>query len=97
MDMAQPVPDEPLPLSVGLTGSRPFPASARYSVVESGDGKAVTFTARQGLEVTKTLPVAHSGFELGIRRSTVRNTSAQARSPGELAVHIRRGVDRAPR
>jgi YidC/Oxa1 family membrane protein insertase len=94
MNVAQPVPGQPLPLSISIQGSSPLPADARYAVTEGAGGNAngITFTGRRGpWEVVKTLQWPTEGFELlyGIQ---VRNTSGQPQT-GELQVHYGRAVD----
>jgi len=92
VDMATPVAGEPLPMSVGITGARPFPEMARYQVQESGDGKALTFVARQGnTEITKTFQWPTDGFDFGMT-VTVKNLGQEPLA-GELAVHVGRAVD----
>ncbi len=92
MNLAQPVPGQPLPLGVAITGPTPLPANTPYAVAEgTGEGSA-TFTARQGpWEVTKTLQWPKEGFELAYTIQ-VKNTSGQALT-GELEVHYGRAID----
>ncbi|MCE9668439.1 membrane protein insertase YidC [Myxococcus stipitatus] len=94
MNLAQPVPGQPLPLSVTIEGSSPLPANVPYAVDESaqGNAEAVTFTGRQGpWEVVKKLQWPQEGFEL-VYTIQVKNTSAQAQN-GELRVHYARAID----
>jgi YidC/Oxa1 family membrane protein insertase len=92
MNLAQPIPGQPLPLAVAITGPSPLPADARYAVAEgAGEGNA-TFTARQGpWEVTKSVQWPKEGFELAYTIQ-VKNTSGQALT-GELDVHYGRAID----
>jgi YidC/Oxa1 family membrane protein insertase len=94
MNVAQPVPGQPLPLAVSIQGPSPLPANLRYAVAggvgDSPDG--VTFTGRGGpWEVVKTLQWPREGFELTYTLQ-VRNTSSQPQS-GELQVHYGRAID----
>ncbi|WP_163993298.1 membrane protein insertase YidC [Pyxidicoccus caerfyrddinensis] len=94
MNVAQPVPGQPLPLSVSIAGNSPLPAGLRYAVTEGAGGSAngLTFTGRQGpWEVVKTLQWPTQGFEL-VYAVQVRNTSGQPQN-GELQVHYSRAVD----
>ena len=92
MNLAQPVPNEPLPFSVSITGAQPLPAQTRYSVQEAPDGSGVTFVGRSGpWELTKRLTWPKEGFELSYVL-TVKNVSAQAQS-GELVLHHNRAID----
>ncbi|MFY0562334.1 membrane protein insertase YidC [Archangium lansingense] len=93
MNLAQPVPGQPLPLSVSIAGPSPLSADARYAVAETGNTEnGATFTARQGpWEVTKSLQWPKEGFEL-IYTLQVKNTSAQA-ATGELQLHYNRAID----
>ncbi len=91
MNLMQPVPDQPLPLSLSIEGAAPLPAATRWAVEESGEGQ-VRFTTRRGpWEVIKTLQWPQEGFELTYTVQ-VRNTSAQPLS-GELRVHHNRAID----
>ncbi|HET9450309.1 MAG TPA: membrane protein insertase YidC, partial [Aggregicoccus sp.] len=90
MNLAQPVPNEPLPFSVSITGAQPLPAQTRYAVQESADG--LTFVGRSGpWELTKRLTWPKDGFELSYVL-TVKNVSAQAQT-GELVLHHNRAID----
>jgi YidC/Oxa1 family membrane protein insertase len=92
MNLAQPVPNEPLPFSVSITGAQPLPAQTRYSVQEAPDGSGVTFVGRSGpWELTKRLTWPKEGFELSYVL-TVKNVSAQAQT-GELVLHHNRAID----
>ncbi|NTX10566.1 membrane protein insertase YidC [Myxococcus sp. CA056] len=94
MNLAQPVPNEPLPLSVTIEGSSPLPKNVPYTVEEKkgGGAESVTFTGRQGpWEVVKVLQWPHEGFELTYTIQ-VKNTSGQPQN-GELQVHYGRAID----
>jgi len=93
MNLAQPVPGQPLPLAVAITGQASFPADARYALSESvSPQQGVSFTARQGpWEVVKSVQWPQEGFEL-LYTVQVKNTSARALT-GELAVHYHRAID----
>ena len=63
MDLAQPVPGAPLPLSVELAGDSAIPATLRYSA-EEGDHR-ITFVGRtESWEVTKEVSWVDDGYEL---------------------------------
>ena len=71
MDLAQPVPGAPLPLSVELAGEAAVPATLRYSV-EEGDHR-LTFVGRtESWEVTKEVSWIDDGYELSTQ-VTLRN------------------------
>lgn len=93
MNLAMPVPGQPLPLAVGIEGPVPFPASTRFAVAEApAEDGSVVFTGRQGpWEIRKTVRWPREGFELAYTLE-VRNTSAQAAS-GELQIHYGRAID----
>ncbi|HSP81150.1 MAG TPA: hypothetical protein VLQ93_21700, partial [Myxococcaceae bacterium] len=75
MDVAQPVPQLPLPLGVSIEGPNPLPASTRYAVQEEGAEGGVVFTASRGpWQVTKSLQWPREGFELAYTLQ-VKNTS----------------------
>ncbi len=91
MNLARPVPGQPLPLSLTIDGPAPLPANTHWAVAETGQD-SVVFTARRGpWEVTKTLQWPHAGFELAYTVQ-VKNTSAQALT-GELQLHHNRAID----
>ncbi|NNC08463.1 membrane protein insertase YidC [Corallococcus exiguus] len=94
MNVAHPVPGQPLPLAVTIEGGAPLAANTRYAVQEgpTDNGGSVVFTGRQGpWEVTKTVLWPREGFEFTYTLQ-VRNTSAQAQA-GELKVHYGRAID----
>lgn len=94
MNVAQPVPGQPLPLAISIQGASPLPADTRYAVEEtsSGNAQGVTFTGRHGpWEVVKTVQWPRAGFEL-LYTVQVRNTSGQPQN-GELQVHYNRAID----
>lgn len=97
MNLAVPVPGQPLPLAVGIQGAAPFPATTRFSVTETpaqegASSGEVVFVGRQGpWEIRKTVRWPREGFELAYILE-VRNTSAQAQS-GELQLHYGRAID----
>ncbi|WP_426748671.1 membrane protein insertase YidC [Myxococcus faecalis] len=94
MNLAQPVPNQPLPLSVTIEGQSPLGAGVPYAVDEKtgGDVESLTFTGRQGpWEVVKVLQWPKEGFELTYTIQ-VKNTSGQAQN-GELLVHYGRAID----
>jgi len=94
MNLAQPVPNEPLPLSVTIEGSSPLPRNVPYAVEEKkgGESESITFTGRQGpWEVVKVLQWPREGFELTYTIQ-VKNTSGQPQN-GELQVHYGRAID----
>jgi YidC/Oxa1 family membrane protein insertase len=106
MDMAIPVPGQPVPLAVAIVGSQPFPANVRYRV-EEGE-RALHFTATQGpWEVKKSFewsdqrpagaPEPRKGdpeawkFELAYT-VTVKNVGS-APASGDLSLHYARNID----
>lgn len=95
MNLAQPVPNQPLPLSVTIEGGSPLPANVPYAVEEktgTGGLDSVTFTGRQGpWEVVKVLQWPNTGFEL-LYTIQVKNISGQPQN-GELQVHYSRAID----
>ncbi|EPX64070.1 Inner membrane protein translocase component YidC, long form [Cystobacter fuscus DSM 2262] len=95
MNLAQPVPGQPLPLAVSIDGPTPLSANARYAVDESvAAERGATFTARQGpWEVVKSVQWPQQGFEL-VYTVQVKNTSAQPLT-GEFKVHYGRAIDPA--
>jgi YidC/Oxa1 family membrane protein insertase len=91
MNLVQPVPNQPPPLSLSIEGQVPLPANTRWAVVETGED-GVAFTARRGpWELTKTLQWSRKGFELAYTVQ-VKNTSGQP-IQGELWVHHNRAID----
>ena len=90
MDLAQPVPGAPLPLSVELAGDSAIPATLRYAA-EEGDHR-ITFVGRtERWEVTKEVSWVADGYELSTR-VTVRNLTTRPLS-GELVLHYGRAID----
>ncbi|MFZ5471481.1 MAG: membrane protein insertase YidC [Myxococcota bacterium] len=90
MDMAIPVPNQPLPLSLSIEGAQPLAANARYRVIPSPE--QIVFQARQGpWEVTKRLQWAPDGFELAYTVE-LKNVSTTPAS-GELGLHYARTAD----
>jgi YidC/Oxa1 family membrane protein insertase len=91
MNLVQPVPNQPLPLSVSIEGMAPLPANTRWAVAETGED-SVAFTTRRGpWELTKTMQWSRKGFELAYTVQ-VKNTSGQPIA-GELRVHHNRAID----
>ena len=92
MDLAQPVPGAPLPLSIELAGDSAIPASLRYSA-EQGDHR-ITFVGRtESWEVTKEVSWVEDGYELSTR-VTLRNLTPRPLS-GELVLPYGRAIDPA--
>jgi YidC/Oxa1 family membrane protein insertase len=92
MDLAQPVPGAPLPLSVELAGDSAIPATLRYSA-EEGDHR-ITFVGRtESWEVTKEVSWVDDGYELSTR-VTLRNLTSQPLT-GELLLPYGRLIDPA--
>jgi YidC/Oxa1 family membrane protein insertase len=93
MNMAAPVPGQPLPFAVSITGAAPLPASLRYEVVEATADK-VRFLGRSGpweVEKTFTFPARSYEFKLDV---SIKNTSGAPLS-GEFTVHNGRAIDPA--
>jgi YidC/Oxa1 family membrane protein insertase len=92
MDLAQPVPGAPLPLSIELAGDSAIPANLRYSA-EQGDHR-ITFVGRtESWEVTKEVSWVDDGYELSTR-VTLRNLTPRPLS-GELVLPYGRAIDPA--
>jgi YidC/Oxa1 family membrane protein insertase len=91
MNLVQPVPGAPLPLSLSIEGPAPLPASSRWAVVETGEDSVSFSTRRGGWEVTKTLQWPQGGYELAYTVQ-VKNTTAQPIT-GELMLHHSRAID----
>ena len=92
MDLAQPVPGSPLPLSVELAGEASIPGNLRYSA-EQGDHR-ITFVGRtESWEVTKEVSWVDDGYELSTR-VTLRNLTSRPLS-GELVLPYGRAIDPA--
>ena len=92
MDLAQPVPGAPLPLSVELAGDSAIPATLRYSA-EEGDHR-ITFVGRtESWEVTKEVSWVDDGYELSTR-VTLRNLTPRPLT-GELVLAYGRAIDPA--
>jgi len=92
MDLAQPVPGAPLPLSIELAGDSAIPANLRYSA-EQGDHR-ITFVGRtESWEVTKEVSWVEDGYELSTR-VTLRNLTPRPLS-GELVLPYGRAIDPA--
>lgn len=90
MDLAQPVPGAPLPLSVEVAGEATVPSSLRYAA-EEGDHR-ITFVGRtESWEITKEISWADDGYELATR-VTLRNLTARQLS-GELVLPYPRAID----
>ena len=92
MDLAQPVPGAPLPLSLELAGENAIPASLRYAA-EQGDHR-ITFVGRtESWEVTKEVSWIDDGYEFSTR-VTIRNLTGRPLS-GELVLPYARAIDPA--
>ena len=92
MDLAQPVPGAPLPLSIELAGEASVPATLRYSA-EQGDHR-ITFVGRtESWEVTKEVSWVDDGYELSAR-VTLRNLTGRPLS-GELVLPYGRAIEPA--
>ena len=92
MDLAQPVPGAPLPLSIELAGDSAIPANLRYSA-EQGEHR-ITFVGRtESWEVTKEVSWVEDGYELSTR-VTLRNLTPRPLS-GELVLPYGRAIDPA--
>jgi YidC/Oxa1 family membrane protein insertase len=93
MNLAEPVPGQPLPLSISVTGAAPVPHDLRYAV-ESADANQVTFVGTTAAwEVTKHFAFSPDGFELNVN-VRLRNLSGQPLT-GELGIHEARAIDPA--
>jgi YidC/Oxa1 family membrane protein insertase len=93
MNMARPVPGQPVPFAVSIGGASPLPASLRYEVVEA-TADQVRFLGRSGVwEVEKTFSFGARPYEFKLDVS-VKNTAATAQT-GELTMHNGRAIDPA--
>jgi YidC/Oxa1 family membrane protein insertase len=93
MNLAEPVPGRPLPLSISVTGSAPVPFDLRYAVA-SADAQQVTLVGHTAAwEVTKQFAFSPEGFELNVT-VRLRNLTTQPLS-GELGIHEGRAIDPA--
>jgi YidC/Oxa1 family membrane protein insertase len=92
MNLAEPVAGAPLPLSIGLAGEAPIPATLRYSA-EVGDHR-ITFVGRtEAWEITKVVSWVDDGFELATT-VTLRNLTRRSLS-GDLSLPYGRAIDPA--
>jgi YidC/Oxa1 family membrane protein insertase len=93
MNLAVPVPGDPLPLAISVSGAAPVPADLRYAVGEES-AEAITFVGRTAAwEVTKRFAWSREGFELNVT-VMLRNLSGQPLT-GELGIHQARAIDPA--
>ncbi len=92
MNLAQPVPGGPLPLSVELAGEATVPANLRYSA-EQGDHRLSFVGRTESWEVTKEVTWTDEGYELATR-VTFRNLTGRPLS-GELVLPYSRAIDPA--
>jgi YidC/Oxa1 family membrane protein insertase len=93
MNLAEPVPGQPLPLSISVTGAAPVPFDLRYAVTAE-DAEHVTFVGHTAAwEVTKQFTFSPDGFELNVS-VRLKNLSAQPLA-GELGIHEARAIDPA--
>ncbi len=90
VDMAQPVPGQPLPLSVSIVGAQPLPAGTHYRMEELDD--AVAFATTAGTwRVEKRVAWRPDSHQL---RYDVQVTNVgPAPAGGELGVHLARAID----
>ncbi len=92
MNLALPVPGQPLPLSMEVAGEAPVPSTLRYGA-EQGDHR-ITFVGRtESWEVTKEVSWVDEGYELSTR-VTLRNLTGRPLS-GELVLPYGRAIDPA--
>jgi len=93
MDMARPVPDQPLPLAIAVEGSQPLSANAAYTAAPGGTGDSqATFTLTRGSwEVVKKFQFIDDGLE-GTYTIQLKNIGSQPAS-GQLVVSYLRTVD----
>jgi YidC/Oxa1 family membrane protein insertase len=93
MDMARPVRDQPLPLTISVEGSQPLSPTASYSPAPGGaSDPQLTFTTRRGgWEVVKKFEFIDDGLE-GTCTISLKNISSQAVN-GQLVINYSRSVD----
>ncbi|MGO9831713.1 MAG: membrane protein insertase YidC, partial [Myxococcaceae bacterium] len=93
MNLAEPVPGQPLPLSISVTGAAAVAAELRYAVAAEGPDQ-LTFVGRtDAWEITKTFEWSPDGFEIHVSVS-LKNLTGQPLS-GELGIHEARAIDPA--
>jgi YidC/Oxa1 family membrane protein insertase len=92
MNLALPVPGEPLPFAVVVGGDAPVPGTLRYTA-EQGDHR-ITFVGRtESWEITRVISWVDDGYELS-STLTLRNLTGHSLS-GELVVPWVRAIDPA--
>jgi YidC/Oxa1 family membrane protein insertase len=93
MNLAEPVPGQPLPLSISVSGVAPVPPDLRFAVTQEGP-EGITFVGRTAeWEVTKRIAFSREGFELNVSVA-LKNLSTHPLS-GELGIHEARSIDPA--
>src|SRR5258708_27968941 len=93
MDMARPVRDQPLPMTISIEGSQPLSPTASYSPSPGAPGDPqVTFTTqRGGCEVVKKFEFIDDGLD-GTYTISLKHTSSHAAS-GQLVINYSRDGD----
>jgi YidC/Oxa1 family membrane protein insertase len=93
MDLARPIPGQPLALSISIQGSQPLRSDVVYRREPTAPAeRPVLFkTATGGWEVSKRFEWSGDGYELKYE-VTLRNTTSQPVT-GELGIHFGRAVD----
>ena len=92
MDLALPVPGQPLPLSVEVRGTVNLASSVVYNVAgDSNDQPLVFKTEQQGLAVTKTFHFSESGLETDY--SLLFENRGKTPIEGEYGIYYGRGID----
>ena len=92
MNLSAPVPGEPLPFAVVVSGDAPVPGTLRYTATQ-GDHR-ITFVGRtETWEITRVISWVDDGYELS-STLTLRNLTGRPLS-GELVVPWVRAIDPA--
>ena len=93
VDMAIPVPGQPLPLAVSIAGSQPLSEFLDYDIESTGDRRARMVASQSGWEVSKVIEWSPDGLAFSYSIA-VKNVGSQP-SSGELGVHYLRAVNPA--
>ncbi|HEX4803727.1 MAG TPA: membrane protein insertase YidC, partial [Myxococcaceae bacterium] len=93
VDMATPVPGQPLPLAVSIAGSQPHSESLDYNIESTGDRQVSMVGSQSGWEVSKAIEWSPDGLYFSYSIA-VKNVGSQPAS-GELGVHYLRAVNPA--
>jgi YidC/Oxa1 family membrane protein insertase len=92
MNLAQPVPGEPLPFAVVVSGDAPVPGTIRYTA-QQGDHRITFVGHTESWEITRIISWVDEGYELSSSLS-LRNLTDRPLT-GELVVPWVRAIDPA--